>query len=149
MRIDRLIHQAQHHERKRTIFRLHDHQEPIQRMVNAMVPGTYVQPHKHENPDKVELFSILRGKIAVLQFDDHGTVTEMLHLDEQGDTRVVEIAPRTYHTLLPLKPSAALEIIQGPYDPATHKRPAAWSPPENSAKAGDYLMYLQSIVDNW
>ncbi len=149
MRIDRLIHTAQHHERKRTIFRLHEHHETVQRMVNAMVPGTYVQPHKHENPDKVELFSILKGRIAVLQFDERGTVTDIVHLDEAGDTRIVEIPPRAYHTVLPLVPSAALEIIQGPYDPATHKCRAVWSPPENSTKAGDYLMYLQSIVDNW
>jgi cupin fold WbuC family metalloprotein len=147
--INQLIYKARQNHRKRTIFRLHEHHEAVQRMVNAMIPGTYVQPHKHENPDKVELFSILKGHIAVLQFDARGTVTEVTHLEENGNTRIAEIPPRTYHTVLPLMPSAALEIVEGPYDPVTHKQPAAWAPPEDNAKAADYRMYLQSIVDNW
>jgi cupin fold WbuC family metalloprotein len=118
-------------------------------MVNAMIPGTYIQPHKHENPDKVELFSILTGHMAVLQFDERGIVTDVIHLEENGSTRIAEIPPRTYHTVLPLMPSAALEIVEGPYEPDTHKQPANWAPPEDNAKAADYRMYLQSIVDNW
>ncbi|HLV35448.1 MAG TPA: WbuC family cupin fold metalloprotein, partial [Spirillospora sp.] len=72
--IEDLIVQAAASPRKRTIYRLHDHEEPVQRMVNAMIPGTYTPPHKHENPDKVELFSILVGKVAVLHFDDAGRI---------------------------------------------------------------------------
>ena len=28
--------------------------DPINRMLNALEPGTYLQPHKHENPDKLD-----------------------------------------------------------------------------------------------
>lgn len=147
--IDDLIFQAKKSSRKRTILRLHEHHEPVQRMVNAMIPGTYITPHKHEDPDKVELFSILKGRIAVLQFDEVGEVLAVVILDIRGINKVVDIPPRTYHSLIPLEPSASLEIIQGPYDEKTHKYFAPWALAEDNPKANDYLMYLTSIVENW
>lgn len=147
--IEHLIYEAKQSSRKRAILRLHEHEEPVQRMVNAMIPGTYITPHKHEKPDKVELFSILFGKIAVVEFDERGEIVDVVELSADGQNKVVDIPPRTYHTLIPLQPSAALEIIQGPYDAATHKTFAPWSPPEDNPKASDYLMYVTSIVDNW
>lgn len=147
--IDDLIFQAKRDPRQRKIFRLHEHHEPVQRMVNAVVPGTYIPPHKHENPDKVELFSILKGSVAIIQFSETGDIEIVIKLDAAGLNKIVDIPPRTYHTLLALEPSALLEIIQGPYDVATHKQFAPWSPREDDPKASDYLMYLASIVHNW
>lgn len=147
--IEDLIFQAKQLDRKRAILRLHEHHEPVQRMVNALIPGTYITPHKHEDPDKVELFAILKGKIAVLQFSERGDVEVIIKLEAEGNVKIVDIPPRTYHSLIPLEPSAALEIIEGPYDAATHKVFAPWSPLEDDAKASDYLMYLTSIVHNW
>lgn len=147
--IETLIRKASRDPRRRTIFCLHDHADPVQRMVNALVPGTYIPPHKHEAPDKVELFSILQGRVAVLQFDAIGKVDQVAILDTCGAIKVVDIPPRTYHTVLPLCPSAVLEIIQGPYHSETHKRIAPWALPEDHPKASDYLLYLASIVDNW
>jgi len=147
--IEQLIWQAKKSSRKRAIFRLHEHEEPVQRMINAVLPGSYVQPHKHENPDKVELFSILKGTVAVLKFNDIGEIEAVLRLDEDGPIKIVEIPPRTYHSIVALQPSAVLEIIQGPYIKETHKQPADWAPPEDSPKARDYLIYMTSIVDNW
>lgn len=149
LHIENLLLEAKQSERKRAILRLHEHHEPVQRMVNALIPGTYVPPHKHENPDKVELFNILLGRIAVLHFGDAGDITNIILLEEHGPNRIVDIAPRTYHALLPLEPSAALEIIQGPYDPVTHKQFAPWAPREDAPKAQDYMLHLQSVIDNW
>lgn len=147
--IDDLLLQAKKSSRKRAIFRLHEHHEPVQRMLNALQPGTYIAPHKHENPDKVELFSILKGRVAILQFDEMGDVLGVVILEAQGQNKIVDIPPRTYHTMIALEPSVCLEIIQGPYDEETHKRFAPWSPLEDNPKANDYLMYLTSIVENW
>ncbi len=147
--IDDLIFQAKRSERKRKIFRLHEHHEPVQRMVNAVIPGTYITPHKHENPDKVELFNILKGSVAVLQFNETGEVEVVLRLEAKGNTKIVDIPPRTYHTLIPLEPSALLEIIQGPYEETSHKQFAPWAPREDDQKATDFLMYLTSIIHNW
>ncbi|MCA9890695.1 MAG: WbuC family cupin fold metalloprotein, partial [Anaerolineae bacterium] len=87
--IDNLIRMAKKSSRKRTILRLHEHEEPVQRMINAMIPGTYITPHKHENPDKVELFSILEGKCTVLHFDNRGEVADLITLSATGPNMVV------------------------------------------------------------
>ena len=37
--------------------------DPINRLLNAMEPGTYLRPHRHLNPAKDEIFLLLRGKV--------------------------------------------------------------------------------------
>ncbi|MCD6090895.1 MAG: WbuC family cupin fold metalloprotein, partial [Bacteroidales bacterium] len=55
---------AKESPRKRINFNFHkEDTATLQRMLNAMEPGTYIRPHKHENPDKVEAFFALRGRI--------------------------------------------------------------------------------------
>lgn len=144
--LNELLRQAAASPRRRAIYRLHEHEEPVQRMINAIVPGSYVQPHKHENPDKVELFAILEGRVACLQFTPQGALELAVILDVSGPDRVVDIPPRVYHSLIALKPSALVEIIQGPYDAAAHKQFAPWAPAENSPEAAAYLHQLEAQV---
>jgi cupin fold WbuC family metalloprotein len=33
--------------------------DPINRLINAMEPETYLRPHRHKNPDKNEVFLLL------------------------------------------------------------------------------------------
>jgi len=57
--------------RKRTNYNFHKtYDAPVQRMLNAAEPGTYVRPHKHENPDKIEAFIILKGRALIVEFDE-------------------------------------------------------------------------------
>lgn len=144
-----LMTQAQQSPRLRAIYRLHEHEEPVQRMVNALMPGTYTTPHKHENPDKVELFTILVGRVAIVEFDDAGTVQAVHLLETNGPVRMVDIAPRTWHALVALEPSAVVEIIQGPYEAATHKNFAPWAPAEGSPECQAYLEQLTGVVTQW
>ncbi len=144
--IDDLIIHAGQSERKRTIYRLHEHDEPVQRMINALVPGTYVTPHQHGNPPKVELLAIMRGRVAVFQFDVKGKVEAIHTLDAAGMNRVIDIAPGEYHCMVALEPCAVLEIVQGPYDPATHKQFAAWAPAEGKDGTVEYLKTLEALL---
>lgn len=147
--LDNVLMAARKSPRKRATLRLHEHHETVQRMLNGVLPGTYVAPHKHENPDKVELFSILRGSVAIAQFDEQGNIADVAMLNTTNDVYVVDIAPRTYHTLIALEPSVLLEIIEGPYEAATHKQLAPWALEEDHPSAAAYLLYLTSIVHNW
>ena len=55
-------------QRKRAHHTFHkSDDDTLQRMLNAMQPGTYLQPHKHENPDKREVFLVLTGKFLVVE----------------------------------------------------------------------------------
>ncbi|MCL4251507.1 MAG: WbuC family cupin fold metalloprotein [Anaerolineae bacterium] len=142
-----LLQQARQSPRGRINYNLHAPDEPVQRMINAVTPGSYITPHKHENPDKIELICPLIGRIAMYQFDDQGQVTGLHIVDAGGVLRVVDIPPRTYHTFFALTPAAVLEIIQGPYDASTHKKFAPWLPREGDAEAQAYIDRLLALVD--
>ncbi|MBM3275731.1 MAG: WbuC family cupin fold metalloprotein, partial [Candidatus Sericytochromatia bacterium] len=113
--MDGLRESARRSPRKRAVHRFHAHEEAVQRMVNAVEPESYVRPHKHENPDKFEAFVALRGKAAIVTFDDKGAVEGGLVIAARGGSRGVEIPPRIYHMLLSLEPGTVLfELSQGP-----------------------------------
>jgi cupin fold WbuC family metalloprotein len=146
--INQLIEQAGQSERKRVPYRFHEHTDPVQRMINAIVPGSYITPHKHENPDKVEMIAILAGKAAVVHFSDTGQVQDVFVLDENGPIRGVDIPPRLYHNFVALTPCAVLEIIQGPYQAETHKKFASWAPHEGAAGCPAYLERLEALIES-
>lgn len=144
-----LIDQAAQSERKRVPFNLHEYHEPVQRMINALLPGTYVTPHKHENPDKVELIAVMVGKVVLFHFSDTGEILNYFVLESDGPIRAVDIPPRTYHNMIALEPSAVLEIIQGPYDAATHKQFASWAPKEGTSETEAYLQHLETVAGQY
>ncbi len=132
--------------RRRKNLNYHDElSDTLQRMLHAMNPGTYVQPHKHENPDKREAFIILTGRIAVLEFNDAGEVIDKIILDPKTGNYGTEIPPRTWHSLIALEPgSVVYEVKDGPYQPIDDKNFAPWAPTEGDAGCEDYLNTLIS-----
>ncbi len=117
--------------------------DPLQRMLNSMQPGTYLQPHKHENPDKREVFMALTGKFVVIQFNDDGTIADHMILDPKNNEYAAEVAARTYHTIICLEPDSIIyELKDGPYNPSDDKHFALWAPREGEADCGDYLKSL-------
>jgi cupin fold WbuC family metalloprotein len=114
--------------------------DPIQRMLNAMQPGTYLQPHKHENPDKREIFIALTGKFVVISFDHTGNITDHMILDPAAKNPAAEIEARVYHTIICLEPDSVIyEVKDGPYDVADDKRFAAWAPQEGDHGCTEFL----------
>ncbi len=131
-------------KRSRAIVRYHEHDERVQRMLNAIEPASYVRPHKHEDPDKVEVFVALAGRARVCTFDDEGALESALEISASGPCRGVEIPPRTWHSLVSLEPGTVLyEVIEGPYAPATHKEFAPWSPAEGTPEGDAFLRRLR------
>ncbi len=124
--------------RERLRLNLNVHRElsdPVQRLFNAVEPGTYVRPHRHA-PDRWELFVILRGRAVVLEFDERGTVLERCELAPQGPGLAVEIPGGTWHTVAALEPETLLfEVKPGPYAPLRDKDFAPWAPPEGRPEA--------------
>ncbi len=118
--------------RKRMNFNFHkEDAATLQRMLNAMEPDSYIRPHKHENPDKVEAFFVLRGRLLVVEFDNNGKITAHMILDAKKGNFGAEIAPRTWHTVLSLESgSVAYEVKDGPYDARVDKFFAPWAPME-------------------
>ncbi|HEY9856379.1 MAG TPA: WbuC family cupin fold metalloprotein [Stenomitos sp.] len=131
--------------RHRAIVRYHDHAEPIQRMLNAVAPESYVRPHRHADPAKLEVFLALTGRALVLTFDDAGTVTSFVEIAPQGPCWGVEIPAGTWHSVVALESGTTLyELIEGAFEPSTHKDYAPWAPPEGSEEGRRFQAALQA-----
>jgi cupin fold WbuC family metalloprotein len=123
--------------------------DPINRMLNAFEPGTYIQPHKHETPDKREVFIVLRGSLVVVFFDDFGTPTDFVLLDRDKGNFAVEIPVGAWHTVIALESgSVVYEVKDGPYFPISDKNFASWAPKEGDANCGLYLEQLTNQYYN-
>ena len=130
--------------RKRLNLNFHEElADPINRMLNAFEPGTYIQPHKHENPDKREVFIILKGALVVVIYDESGNPIDFVLLDPQKGTYAIEIPPRVWHSVISLESGTVVyEIKDGPYLPIPDKNFASWAPKEGDPNCDEYLARL-------
>ncbi len=136
--INELVEKAKNSSRRRAIFRFHEKDEDtMHRMLNALEPDTYVQPHFH--PDKHEAFIVLQGRILFVIFDESGKIIQS-HILKAGTSDFgLEISPKTYHTLISLESGTVIfEIKHGPYDVQTDKIFAPWSPREGEANCQEF-----------
>lgn len=130
--------------RRRAHATLHDDlSDPVQRVVIALQPGTYVRPHRHA--DGVwELFAALDGALAVLSFAADGTLESRVEL-RPGGARMAQLPPGTWHTIVALEPDTlALEVKPGPYRPLDDKDFVAWAPAEGDAGTAEMLRWFET-----
>lgn len=146
--IEGISYQANASERKRCNYNFHKSPEdPIQRFINAFSLNTYIQPHKHENPEKAEVVLILKGKVLIVEFDNNGKVADHFILDFEKGNKGAEIPPKVWHTFITLQEGSVLyEIKEGPYI-GTDKIFAKWSPEEGTKEARDYNKELLSTLE--
>jgi cupin fold WbuC family metalloprotein len=117
-------------------------------MLNAMESDPYASPHKHENPDKREVFIILRGSVVAFFFDDAGNITEKILLNNEKGVHGVEVPPGKWHSIMSLETgSVVYEIKDGPYNAQNDKILAPWAPLEGSKETSEYLDYLRNEVN--
>ena len=142
--IDDISDKAQKTERKRLNYNFHTfYDDNLQRLLNAIEPYSYIQPHKHENPDKREIFFILKGRMVVIEFDDNGNIVDHIVLDAKKGNFAVEIPEKTWHSILSLESkSVVYEFKDGPYAIIDDKNFALWAPKEGDATCKDYIENL-------
>lgn len=135
--IEKTSQKAKQSARRRMNFNFHaSADDTMHRMLNAMESDTYIQPHKHENPDKSEAFFCLRGRLLVVEFSDEGKITDYIILDPQKGRFGCEILPRVWHSIISLQSgSVAYEVKDGPYNPDDDKHFAKWAPAEGDPDA--------------
>lgn len=133
--------EAQAAPRRRKNLNLHDQlEDPIQRLCNALEPGTYIRPHRH--PDGVwETFVLLSGACSILLFDAEGRVEQRVDL-EIGGTVAAEIPAGAWHGVTAGQPgTVVLEVKPGPYVPGSF---APWAPEEGAPDAARCLRWLET-----
>lgn len=142
-----LATQAQSSARGRSHLLWHpEPSDPVQRLVIALEPGTYIRPHQH--PEQWELLLMISGAVALLSFDDDGRLTERLPLASAGDCVGIELPPGHWHTLQVGAPASLLEIKPGPLRPASF---AGWAPAEGDADVPALQAWLASaqVGERW
>ena len=119
--------------------------DPIQRMFNAMEPGTYVRPHRHARDNGWELMLLVKGAFSILIFDPAGRVVDRVDLNADRGSAAVEIPAHTWHSVVSLAPQTVMfEVKPGPYSPVEDKDFAQWAPPESSP---DTTLFVQWFVN--
>ena len=116
------------------------------RLLNAIEPGSYIQPHRHLDPAKDETILLLRGKLGFVSFDGAGSVIDTCVLAAGGALLGLTVPSGVFHTLFALEPGCVFfESKAGPYQPLTPDEKAAWAPAEGESGATPYLSSLQAL----
>ena len=144
--LDSLVEKAKASPRQRAHVNMHPElTDPVQRLCIAMEPGTYVRPHRHADPETWEVLMILRGSLALLLFDEKGTVTERTVISAQGPVAAVEFPQNTWHAPASLEPGTIVfEIKLGPYKAIEEKNFASWASSEGTPEAARLLEWYRS-----
>jgi len=142
--IARAIAASRESPRRRIIVPLHrTSADPLQRMLNILQPGSYIQPHRHANPSRAESLVVLSGAICYVTFNESGEVADQYMLAAQSQQIGVDTEGGVYHTFYSLESDTVLfEVKPGPYSPEADKEFAPWAPAEGSEDAGRYLEEL-------
>ncbi|MBU1038681.1 WbuC family cupin fold metalloprotein [Patescibacteria group bacterium] len=144
--INEIAAAAQNSARRRSLYTFHqDNDDKIHRLLNVIQPDSYVRPHKHQSPDKVEVMVVLQGKLAMVEFAEDGRPASQIILTAKVSPYVLEIESNTWHMSIALEADTAVYIVtEGPWQPATHKIMAPWSPEEQDTVAAQkYLAGLR------
>lgn len=114
--IDNLIAEAKASPRLRKNYNLHDStSDSVQRMFNAMEPGTIVPIHRHKSVN--ETMILLRGKMKVIVYDENRSPTSTI-LDINSGNIGVHIRGGVWHTVEVLEEGTVVfEVKEGPYQP--------------------------------
>ena len=134
--LDRTSEKALRAPRLRMNHNFHTREdEPVNRLLNAMEPGTYTAPPKSES------IVVLRGRLAAFVFDDRGRIAQRAVVDPSLGVYGFDIAPGVWHGALVLEPGTVVfEVKPGPYL-------APWTPAADDAEAvGRFLAWLREQV---
>lgn len=139
-----LCREAEEAPRRRAHHLIHgSHAEPVQRMLIALQPGTYLRPHRHLDPPKWELLLVLKGAVAWLGFDEEGRVSGRLAMGAHQQSKGLESPEGTWHSLVCLKPDTVVfECKPGPFAPVAPDDFAPWAPAEGAGEARDYCRWM-------
>lgn len=144
--LDEVSSEAQESSRLRMNYNFHDTLDaPVQRMLNALEPGTYLPPHRHANPDREEMYLVLRGKLLTIFFDDEGKVTDKVELSPAEGRYGIEIPAGVWHSIVVLEKGTVIyEAKQEPYIPISKDNVAPWAPEASDSIAIE--RYLAELI---
>ena len=145
--LDEVSRMARESPRRRKNYNFHSADDDAShRLLNAVEPDSYIQPHRHIDPAKDETIIVLRGRFGVVFFDPSGVISGTTLLDANGPAIGLTVPHGVFHTLVALAPAGVFfESKAGPYRPLAADERAQWSPAEQDATARGYLTHLAEL----
>jgi len=142
--LDSLMTEAKDSERLRANHNFHaDLDEPLQRMLVAMEPGSFVPPHRHCHPRKPECLLVIRGALAIAEFEDDGAIKRSFRASSDAEIFGCDFKPETWHGLVSLETGTVfLECKPGPYTPFHENDIPPWAP----ASGSERIAFMDRIV---
>lgn len=115
--LDEVSARAKVCERLRMNYNLHETMDSkVQRLFNALEPGTLLPIHRHLNT--AETYILMRGRINVMFYDDNGIEVDRFDLNHNEGNYGVHIPKGQWHTLDVLESNTVIfEVKDGPYTP--------------------------------
>ena len=87
--------------RRRIILPLHRTQDArVQRMLNFLQPGTYIQPHHHAQDGDIETIAVINGNLGFIFFDSQGKIERCIKLS--APVGVIDFEPGLWHSMVAL-----------------------------------------------
>ena len=119
--LDEVTAKAKESPRLRMNYNLHDSLDSkVQRLFNAMEPGTIVPIQRHRNTD--ETMILIRGKMKVFLHDMYGNVTNSVLVSPDNGVFGVHIKKGQWHSVEVLESGTVMfEVKEGPYAPLSNE----------------------------
>lgn len=113
--LDGICKQAKENPRLRMNYNLHTElDEPVQRLLNALEPGTEIPVHRHRHSD--ETYLVIRGSLFVILFDENKKLLNKVLLNPKEGTYGVSVPAGQWHSIEVLESDTVIfEIKEGPY----------------------------------
>ena len=121
--IDELAHRATLSGDQRARICLHrTHADPVQEMIIAMTPHSYVRPHRQCGFEKS--YVLIAGELSFYYFDDRGTITRT-HQFSNSSIVASRFDAGQWHSVRTMGTNVAiyLETLRGPF----HRRNTEWA----------------------
>jgi len=125
---------------------LHKKGDEFNHVFNFLLEDSYMQPHLHPGPEKIEKIHLIQGSLASIFFDDNGNIVNTKVLMTGGQD-FIEIPAFSWHTYVMLTPEViTYETMMGVYEPGTWKKFPEWAPEEGLKISANYLQQLRSLL---
>lgn len=115
--LDTITLEATENSRLRKNYNLHQSlDEKVQRLLNALEPGTKIPVHCHKHTD--EVYMVLRGSLKVLFYDGDKNLLRSELLNPAKGQYGISIPRGEWHSIEVLeKGTVIFEVKEGPYRP--------------------------------
>tara|TARA_B110000503_G_C6999845_1_gene351056 strand:+ start:17 stop:502 length:486 start_codon:yes stop_codon:yes gene_type:complete len=133
-------------ERSRSPKIVHSKGDYVNKVFNFILFESYMQPHQHPGPEKIEKMHLIQGSFALIFFDNIGKIAK-IHILEEDKNKFISVPAFTWHTYVMLSDEVIIyEEMDGFYNPNTWKKMASWAPKENTREAIIYLKELREKI---